>query len=80
MHLSLYLLIGTNYRFSDVVFNNLTISKVHCRIYVVQFDPLSAPMVYCQDTSLNSTYLNDVPIGFKKAVLLSHFDTICKLD
>lgn len=65
-------------RNSNELFNNDSISGFHCKIYVVQFDPSSAPMVYCQDTSLNGTYLNGQLIGRRRTVLLSNRDCICK--
>lgn len=69
------LLVGRNSA-CDEVFPHDFISGYHFRVYAIQFDTSSTPLVYCQDTSLNGTFLNGYLIGRGKSVLLSHGDKI----
>lgn len=63
-------------KFSDEIYPQLAISGFHFRIYVVQFDTASTPLVYCQDLSLNGTLLNNKLIGKHRTVLLTHGDKV----
>lgn len=66
----------TDARASDEIYPQSSVSGFHFKIYVVQFDTTSSPLVYCQDMSLNGTYLNEALIGKNRTVLLTHGDKL----
>lgn len=63
---------------SDYTIDDTIVSSSHCTIYAVQFDPMCAPMVYCHDSSLNGTFINDRLIGKGNTEILTNGDIICK--
>ena len=61
---------------SKLVFPHPGCSNRHFRIYTVVFERHIQPLVYCQDLSLNGTFLNGKAIGKNNAVLLSDCDEL----
>ncbi|KAH0610025.1 uncharacterized protein H6S33_012571 [Morchella sextelata] len=51
-------------------------SNTHIRIYSVIFESRYEPLIYCEDLSLNGTFLNGRLIGKGNSVLLSNGDRI----
>lgn len=51
-------------------------SNIHCRIYSVVFESCYEPLIYCEDLSMNGTFLNGRLVGKGTSVLLTHGDRI----
>lgn len=51
-------------------------SNTHLRLYSIVFEARCPPLIYCEDLSLNGTFLNGRRIGRGTSVLLSDGDRI----
>ncbi|KAL7276888.1 hypothetical protein RUND412_000128 [Rhizina undulata] len=61
---------------SDFPIPHPACSNTHFRIYAIIYEVHHDPLIYCEDLSLNGTYLNGRRIGKGGSVLLSHGDTL----
>lgn len=68
--------IGRHKKECDVVFNEPSISSVHCVVWVTLFDDEAMPMFYIKDTSLNGITINGQSLKKNIAYLLQDNDII----
>lgn len=61
---------------NSLIIDHNAVSGVHCRIWSVQFDENSIPLVYLKDTSLNGTFVNGLRISKNETYLLNNGDLI----
>ncbi|KAH3686233.1 hypothetical protein WICPIJ_002790 [Wickerhamomyces pijperi] len=61
---------------NSLIIDHTAVSSVHCRVWAIQFDENSIPLVYIKDTSLNGTFVNKEKISKNQTYLLNHGDVI----
>ncbi|ODQ68241.1 Pkinase-domain-containing protein [Nadsonia fulvescens var. elongata DSM 6958] len=60
----------------NLTLSHILVSQRHFKIFAINVDEKTIPLVYCTDLSLNGTFHNGKKIGTQKAVLLNDGDKL----